>query len=159
MAGSATFLLPTRARPRTLFDVMAAFAPTVFASTPSLYAQLAHDFAELPAPRPKLMASVRHAVSGGEMLPIAGEKRMRDLFGVGVVHGFGAPEALSFVLSNTTEARRQLSVGRPLPGIEARVVGDDGEPVAAQEIGALELRGATFSGPLRTGDRFLVDGD
>ncbi|HEX8953020.1 MAG TPA: AMP-binding protein, partial [Polyangia bacterium] len=159
MAGAATFLLPTRARPRTLFDVMAAFAPTVFAATPSLYAQLAHDYAELPAPRPKLMATVRHAVSGGETLPIAVEKRVQELFGVELLHGFGVTEALSFVLSNTLAARRALSVGRPLPGIDARVVDDEGAPVAPMEIGALEVRGPTFAGPLKTGDRFLVDDD
>ncbi len=158
MAGAATFLLPTRARPRTLFDVMAAFAPTVFAATPSLYAQLAHDFAELPGPRPRLMASVRHAVSGGEMLPIAVEKRVRELFGVELLHGFGVTEALSFVLTNRPDAHRPLSVGRPLPGISARVVDETGRPLPPQEIGALELAGPGF-GPLRTGDRFLVDGD
>ena len=159
MAGAATFLLPTRARPRTLFDVMAAFSPTVFAATPSMYAQLAHDYAELPAPRPKLMATVRHAVSGGETLPIAVEKRVHELFGVELLHGFGVSDALSFILSNTRQERRALSVGRPLPGIEARVVGEDGAPVAPMEIGALEVRGPTFAGPLKTGDRFLVDDD
>jgi acyl-coenzyme A synthetase/AMP-(fatty) acid ligase len=131
----------------------------VFAATPSLYAQLAHDFSELPQPRPKLMASVRHAVSGGEMLPIAVEKRVRELFGVELLHGFGLTDALCFVLSNRPEARRQLSVGRPLDGIEARVLDDNGEPVPPQEIGALEVRGPTFDGPLKTGDRFLVDAD
>lgn len=159
MAGAATFLLPSRARPRTLFDVVAAFAPTVFAATPSLYAQLAHDYAELPPPRPKLMASVRHAVSGGETLPPAVAKRMHELFGVELLHGYGITDALSFVLSNTTTERRPLSVGRPLPGIEARVLDDAGAPVAPMEMGRLELRGPTFAGALETGDRFLVDAD
>ena len=159
MAGAATFLLPTRARPRTLFDVMAAFAPTVFAATPSLYAQLAHDYAELPAPRPKLMASVRHAVSGGETLPLAVEKRVHELFGAELLHGFGITDALSFILSNTLQERRSLSVGRPLPGIDARVLDEEGNPAAPKEIGALEVRGPTFTGALKTGDRFLVDDD
>lgn len=159
LAGAATFLLPSRARPRTLFDVMTAFAPTVFAATPSLYAQLAHDFAEMAPPRPKLMTSVRFAVSGGEMLPIAVGKRVRELFGVELLHGFGLTDALCFVLSNRPDARRHLSVGQPLPGISARVVGDDGEPVAPQEMGALEVCAPTLPAPLRTGDRFLVDGD
>ena len=158
-AGAATFVLPGRARPRTLFDVLAAFAPTVFAATPSLYAQLAHDFAELQPPRPRLMASVRHAVSGGEMLPIAVERRVRELFGVDLLHGFGLTDALGFVLSNRPQARRDLSVGTPLPGVEARVVDDQGMPVAAQEIGTLELRTPTLAAPLRPGDRFLVDSD
>ena len=36
---------PARTRPRTVFDVLAAFEPTLFAATPSLYGQLVHDFA------------------------------------------------------------------------------------------------------------------
>jgi benzoate-CoA ligase family protein len=159
MAGAATFLLPTRARPRTLFEMMAAFAPTIFAATPSLYAMLAHDYAELPAPRPKLMGTVRHAISGGETLPIAVEKRVHELFGVELLHGFGITEALSFVLSNTPTSRRALSVGRPLPGIEARVVDEAGVAVPPKEIGALEVTAPTFAGALRSGDRFLVDED
>src|SRR5262249_11181408 len=82
LAGAATFLLPGRARPRTLFDVLTAFNPTVFAATPSLYAQLCHDYAAISHPRPTLMGSVRFAVSGGEGLPIAVERRVRELFKV-----------------------------------------------------------------------------
>src|SRR5437868_2200526 len=55
IAGAATFLLPGRARPRTLFDVLTAFNPTLFAATPSLYAQLCHDYAAISHPRPTLM--------------------------------------------------------------------------------------------------------
>src|SRR5204862_8106547 len=99
-------------------------------------AQRAHGFSELPQPRPRLMASVRHAVSGGEMLPIAVERRVRELLGVELLHGFGVTAALGFVLPNRPEARRELSVGRPLPGVEARVVDDAGEPGAPRESGA-----------------------
>jgi benzoate-CoA ligase family protein len=159
LAGAATFLLPGRARPRTLFDVLTAFNPTIFAATPSLYAQLCHDYAAISHPRPTLMGSVRHAVSGGEALPIAVEKRTRELFKMELLHGFGVTDALGFVLSNRCDARRESSAGKPLPGIEARVVDDKGEPVKAQEIGALELRAPTLTQPLRTGDHFLVDGD
>lgn len=159
MAGAATFLLPGRARPRTLFDVLTAFNPTLFAATPSLYAQLCHDYAAISHPRPTLMGSVRHAVSGGEALPISVEKRVHQLFRVDLLHGFGVTDALGFVLSNRREARREASVGQPLPGIEARIVDGAGAQVAAQEIGALELRAPTLAQPLRTGDRFFVDGD
>jgi benzoate-CoA ligase family protein len=159
LAGAATFLLPGRARPRTLFDVLTAFNPTVFAATPSLYAQLCHDYAAISHPRPPLMSSVRVAVSGGEALPVAVEKRARELLGVDLLHGFGVTEALGFVFSNRRDARRDSSVGRPLDGVDARIVNPDGTPVAPQEIGILELRAPTLVEPLRTGDRFLVDGD
>lgn len=158
-AGAVTFLMPQRARPRALFDVLAAFQPTVLAATPSLWAQLANDYALLSSPRPQLMAAVRHAVSGGETLPLAVDKRVHELFGVELLHGFGLSDALSFVLSNRPGDRRALSVGKPLPGITARVVDDEGKACPAQEIGALELEAPTVTGKLRSGDRFLVDSD
>jgi O-succinylbenzoic acid--CoA ligase len=35
----------------------------------------------------------------------------------------------------------QRGVGRPLPGVELRLVGDDGAPVAAGEVGRITVRG------------------
>ncbi len=176
-AGAATFLLPARPRPRTIFDVMTAFKPTIFAATPSLYGQLIHDWRALTPPRPTCFESVRHAVSGGESLPSQLERRAQQTFGVELLHGFGITEALHFVLSNRPGTRRESSVGQPLPGVEARVVDDAGSPLAAQEIGSLEIRGPTVArgyfgdasgagahgafhdGWVRAGDRALVDAD
>jgi benzoate-CoA ligase len=173
LAGASTVLLPSRPRPRTIFDVMVAYRPTVFAATPSLYGQMVHDYEALAAPRPECFGAVRHAVSGGEALPGPLERRIGQAFGVQVLHGFGTTEALHFVFSNHPAARRAGSVGRVLHGIEARVVGDDGLPLAKEEIGLLELRGPTVAvgyfgsaaggafhdGWVRPGDRFFVDQD
>jgi len=163
-AGASTFLLPGRPRPRVLLDVMAAFRPTVFAAAPSLYGQLLHDWRGLSSPRPRPFSTVRVAVSGAEPLPPTLERRLRDELGVSLVHGFGVTEALSFVLTNRADARKEGSSGRPVDGIEARVVGDDGAPLPHLEIGALEVRGPTVAERdgaawLRVGDRFFVDDD
>jgi benzoate-CoA ligase len=161
-AGASTFLLPGRPRPRVLLDVMAAFRPTVFAAAPSLYGQLLHDWRGLSSPRPRPFSTVRVAVSGAEPLPPRLERRLRDELGVSLVHGFGVTEALSFVLSNRIDQRKEGSSGRPVDGIEARVVGSDGAALPLLEIGALEVRGPTVAGGgddgwLRVGDRFFVD--
>ncbi len=186
-AGASTFLLPARPRPRTLFDVMITFRPTVFAATPSLYAQMLHDYAALPAPRPRTFQTVRHAISGAEGLPAALAERIEKTFGVVPLHGFGVTEALHFVLSNRPGRARPASVGAPLHGVEARLVDESGAAVGAEQIGLLELRGPTVArayfradsvaasppsadepalasrilpgGWVRPGDRFLVDRD
>lgn len=56
-------------------------------------------------------------------------------------------------------ARRLPRLGPPLPGIEARVVGDDGTVLGAREVGIIELRGdsvtpgyLTVDGPVATQD-------
>ena len=177
--GASSYLLPARPRPRTLFDVMAAFRPTVFAATPSLYAQMVQDWGALPGQKPRCFQSVRHAISGAEGMPASLGKRVLDAFGVTPLHGFGVTEALHFVLSNRPGQTRASSVGTPLRGVETRVVDEAGHPVGTEEMGMLEIRGPTVAheyyrsskscaarpaalsqdGWLRLGDRFLVDGE
>jgi benzoate-CoA ligase family protein len=162
-------LLPARPRPRAVFDVMAACHPTIFGATPSLYGQMLYDYKQLQAPRPDYFASVRHSVSGGEPLPEPLARRFEQVFGKKLLHGFGATEALHFVLSNYPGKERDGSAGRVLPSMEARVVNASGQTLPPQEIGALELRGPQLAsgywgqpprdGWLRTGDRFFTDAD
>jgi benzoate-CoA ligase family protein len=169
LARGAGFLLPARPRPRAIFDVLSACRPTVFGATPSLYGQMLHDYKLLPAPRPDYFTSVRLAISGGEALPEALGRRFEEVFGKKLLHGFGATEALHFVLSNRPGEERHGSAGKPLPTVEARVVGPTGETLPPQEIGMLELKAPQVSrgywgqppreGWLRTGDRFFVDED
>ncbi len=65
-------------------------------------------------------------------------------------------------------ARRFPRLGPPLPGIEARVVGDDGRVLGEREVGAIQLRGdsvtpgyLTVDGPVATqdADGWLDTGD
>jgi benzoate-CoA ligase family protein len=176
--GASTFLLPARPRPRTLFDVMTTYRPTIFSATPSLYAQMLQDYDALSRPSPRYFQSVRHAISGAEGLPATLARRIEDRFGVVPLHGFGMTEALHFVLSNRPGAVRAASVGQPLHGVETRLVSGDGDAVPHEEIGLLELRGPSVArayfraagaageelpvgedGWIRPGDRFLMDRD
>ena len=174
-AGACTFLLPDRPRPRTVFDVMMMFKPTIFAASPSLYGQMVHDYRELGGVKPPCFESVRHAVSGAEGLPAPLELRVKETFGVDLLHGFGMTESMHFVLSNLPDARREGSAGIALPGVEARVVDDAGSPLPPHEIGSLEVRGPTVArgywghppggdaafhdGWIRPGDRCFADKD
>jgi malonyl-CoA/methylmalonyl-CoA synthetase len=59
--------------------------------------------------------------------------------------------------------RRAGTVGLPLPGVEVRVAGEDGRPLAAGEVGVLEVRGPNvFKGywrmPEKTAEEFRDDG-
>ena len=143
--GASSYLLPARPRPRTLFDVMAAFRPTVFAAAPSLYAQMIQDHRAIVEHRPNCFQSVRHAVSGAEGMPAPLAALIFETFGIAPLHGFGVTEALHFVMSNRVGDVRPGSVGRPLAGVEAQVVDEMGHSVGAEEMGLLELRGTTVA--------------
>ncbi len=187
LAGATALLFPERTRPRAVFEAMAQLRPTVFVAAPSLYAQMLHDVVELTAPRPEPFASVRAAVSGAEPLTAGLWRRVRDAFGVEILHGFGSTEALNFFLSFRPGMLRPGASGKLLDGFEARILDEQGRPVAVEEIGELEIRGPSVAsgywrggansgvrrappqerGPqvfreggwLHTGDRFFVDGE
>jgi benzoate-CoA ligase len=163
-AGCESLLLPVQPRSDEVFEVIAQHKPTVLCGTPSLYGQLARDAEgeKLERQPSKPLAGLRIAVSGGEGMPDKLVGRIRELLGTEVTVGYGLTELLSMVFADA----------RPLPGIEARVVDEDGTPVGADEIGTLELKSPSMfigywggnpvddafrDGWFTTRDRFLVD--
>ena len=171
-AGAESVLLPVQPRSDEVFEVIERFAPTVLCTTPSVYGQLARDVAGEGKSRP--LAGLRAAVSGGEGMPDKLIPRIRELLGTEVDVGYGLTELLQLVLAGKTGPAwdaRPGTCGSPLPGVEARIVDEDGLPVGADEIGTLELRaGSMFlgywnapdaadfhDGWFRTRDRFMVD--
>jgi benzoate-CoA ligase len=177
LAGAESILLPEQPRSEEIFEVIERWAPTVLCATPSVYGQLARDAAGLGRTRP--LAALRLAASGGEGMPEKLIGRIKDVLGTDVVVGYGLTELLQMVLAGRTDDRsgwdaRPGTCGKPLPGIEARVVDEDGVVVGADEIGTLQLRSpsllvgywgghhgdessTTADGWFATRDRFMVD--
>jgi 4-hydroxybenzoate-CoA ligase len=172
-----SLLFPAQAKSEPLFDALASFQPTVLFATPSVYAQLAHDAERLHKEKP--LAALRCAIAGAEGMPERLIPRIRAVLGTEVTVGYGLTEIFQFALagkSSDSGARAGVS-GKPLIGVQVRLVDEEGELVGAEEIGTLELQcgslfngywagqGATpgTSGELRadgwftTRDRFMVD--
>jgi benzoate-CoA ligase len=167
-AGAAAILLPGQPRSKDVLALVKQYAPTVMFATPSLYSQLLTDVTT-PAP----LAGLRACVSGAEWLPAVLAARIQARLGVEVLPGFGLTEAFHFVIATAAGKVRPGSTGVPVPGVQARVVDDEGKPVGPLDIGTLELctpsagvgywnrpeeTRATFRGAwLHTADRFMVD--
>jgi long-chain acyl-CoA synthetase len=95
-------------------------------------------------------AGVRFALSGSA--PLSAELIARfESVGVPLFEGYGLTEAAPVISLNLTPAGpdswadpKPGSVGRPLPGIEVRLVDSDGEVVEVGDLGLLEVRGANL---------------
>jgi benzoate-CoA ligase len=171
-AGGTSILLPGPPHPEHVFDIIERHRPTLFFSVPSNYAAL------LAHTRPGgdfNLSSIRHGVSAGESLPAAIFERFQARFGIEILDAIGSTEALHMFIANRPGFARPGSSGQIIPGMDARIVDDDGHPVPTGEIGNLHVRSDavcagywnqhektkdTIDGHwLRTGDKYRQDAE
>lgn len=103
---------------------------------------------QLPQATREHFASLRSVYSGGAPIPPSTVDRFRDRFGVYIHNIYGMTETSSGVIAvplgveaPVDEASGTLSVGVPLPGLDAQVVDASDRPVPPGEQGELVLRG------------------
>ncbi len=176
LAGAESLLLPEQPQSRVLLAAIERFRPDFFVTTPSIYGQLARDVEVAGAGPP--LATLRGAIASGEGMPEQLIGKIRGSLGVDVVVGYGLTEVMQLAIAGHVGSdERAGACGIALPGVDARVVDDDGRVVGADEIGTLQLRtpsictgywygpggaapdddGLGGDGWLTTRDRFLVD--
>ena len=118
---------------------------TVFTAVPTIYHRLIAAFdAAAAETRQAWSAGVRHLrlmMSGSAALPIRTLERWHDISGHTLLERYGMTE-IGMALSNPLHGeRRPGSVGTPLPGVEVRLVDDDGRAVPDGMPGELEVQG------------------
>ena len=133
---------------------------SLFFGVPTVWSRVAADPGSARALR-----GARLLVSGSAGLPVPVFVALSDLAGQGPVERYGMTETLITVSGRAAEDRRAGWVGRPLRGVETRLVGEDGQPVPAdgESVGELEtLTPTTMSGylnrPEETAAVFTADG-
>jgi benzoate-CoA ligase len=170
--GAQGVLYPHRPLPEAMFEVMQRHRPTIFFGVPTLYAAMLQV---KEAEKRYDLSSLRLCVSAGEALPEEIFKRWRERFGVEILDGIGTTEILHIFLSNRPGQSRPGSTGLVVPGYDARIVDDEGQPVPPGEIGNLRVKGdstmayywnqhektkATLFGEwIQTGDKYYQDKD
>jgi malonyl-CoA/methylmalonyl-CoA synthetase len=128
-------------RAEVLFD---EFRPTLFFGVPTVYVRLL----ELPDGAARRIGErARLFVSGSAPLPAPVFEAFRARFGHAILERYGMTETLMTIGNPYDGERRPGTVGRPLPGVEVRIVGADGREVPPGETGELLVRGpAVFRG-------------
>jgi len=151
---------------------------TLFMAVPTVYRRLVAAWEAAPAEARRAMSDacrrLRLMVSGSAALPVATLERWRELSGHVLLERYGMTE-LGMALSNPLHGvRRPGYVGRPLPGVEVRLVDGEGRAVPEGTPGEIEVRGpgvfleywgrpeatrtAFRDGWFRTGDTAVVEG-
>ena len=169
--GGTSILSDRRPDPNMTWEVIERFKPTIFFGVPTLYAA---QLQSLETATPDL-SSVRVCVSAGEALPADVFKRWKEKTGLTILDGIGSTEALHIFISNRLDDVRAGTSGRLVPSYEAKIVDENGNPVAAGESGQLYIKGGSTAryywdnpektaetmvdGWLNTGDTYIQDED
>ncbi len=169
--GATTILMAERPTPESVCERLVKHKPTIFYGVPTLYAFM---LASPDLPEAKDF-NFRVCTSAGEALPEELGKRWFERFGVHILDGIGSTEMLHVFLSNNPDDVRYGTTGKPVPGYELKLLGDDGEEVSVGEAGELVIKGptsaafywnnraktrGTFQGEwTRSGDKYILDED
>jgi malonyl-CoA/methylmalonyl-CoA synthetase len=118
---------------------------TLFMAVPTIYVKLIAAW-EAASPERRAVLSqacgkLRLMVSGSAALPVGTLERWKEISGHTLLERYGMTE-IGMALSNPLHGKRLPgSVGTPLPGVEVRLVDEDGKPVAPGAPGEIEVRG------------------
>jgi benzoate-CoA ligase len=168
--GASAVHVPGRITPEVAFQVISERRPTIFFGAPTLYAGML----ALPDAASRFdTSSLRLCVSAGEALPAELFNRWRDRFGVEILDGIGSTEILHIFISNRAGSVVPGSSGQLVPGYQALLLDEGGQPVPQGEIGNLLVAGdsicaqywnkhertkSTIVGPwIYTGDKYYQD--
>lgn len=130
----------------TITQRVAEGAYTVFMAVPTIYVKLI-EFLEAASPERREsvvngFARMRLMVSGSAALPASVHEKWTELTGQKLLERYGMTE-IGMGLSNPYDGeRRPGAVGQPLPGVEIRLVTEQGESIAAEATpGEIQVRG------------------
>lgn len=121
-----------------------SFQPTVFFAVPTIYVRLLGLAAETTR---EIGRAMRLFVSGSAPLPAHVHDAFRERFGHAILERYGMTETFMNVSNPYDGERRAGTVGFALPGVDVRIVGEDGTSAACEESGEVQVRGANvFAG-------------
>ncbi|GAA3980973.1 AMP-binding protein [Streptomyces marokkonensis] len=151
---------------------------TMLFGVPTMYHRIAEALPTDPE-LAKALAGARLLVSGSAALPVHDHERIAAATGRRVIERYGMTETLMNTSVRADGEPRAGTVGVPLPGVELRLVEEDGTPIAAldgESVGEIQVRGPnlfteylnrpdataaafTEDGFFRTGDMAVRDPD
>lgn len=122
-----------------LLELAARHSLTAVAGVPTMWNAMLH--ADTKVAREDL-ASLRLASSGGAALPLKIAKAFEERFGAQVLDGYGLSETTgATTFSSPDNPRKEMSVGRAVPGVDIAILDDNRQPLPPGENGEVAVAG------------------
>jgi acetyl-CoA synthetase len=151
LTGAAAVIHDGRFDPAERLDFVEALGVNVLCQAPTEYRMIVKRTALRP------LRALRRMVSAGEPLEAETIAAWRDATGLEAADGYGQTETGHISGNHVGVPVREGSMGKPLPGLDTRLVPADGTDDGAPAAGELQLRAAsspTFFSRYLDGKRF-----
>jgi benzoate-CoA ligase len=168
---AAAAIFPERSTAEKIFQMIEKYKPTILINVPTMI----NAMISMPGAKERDLSSIRFSTSAGEALPAELYYRWKDTFGSEVLDFIGSAELYHGYVSNRLDDVKPGSLGRVVPGYEAKIVDENGVEVPDGDVGILWVKGdsaglmywyayekskRTFQGEwVDTGDFFRRDSD
>ena len=136
-AGASVYYPDVRFSPETMVRKMRDNGITICYTAPTFYRQMAPYAKALGIP------SLRICVSAGEALPDATRQLWKESTGIEMLDGIGGTEVFHIYISSAGADVRAGSIGKVVPGYQAKVVDENDNEVPRGTVGRLAMIGPT----------------
>jgi long-chain acyl-CoA synthetase len=140
---SKLVVCPTIVPARPWLDLMCKHGVTLFAAVPQVYSVLAKEASGLKkwVLRWWYFRKVRICISGAAPLAKPVAEGFESAFGLPILEGYGLTETSPVATINSLGERRKGSVGRPIAGVQVKVVDDNETELPQGSEGEVCIRG------------------
>jgi len=140
---SATIMVEAP-QPNNLLTAIQKHRATCLFAAPVAYRGLISQISQFD------ISSLKRCVSAGEALPPATWDAWHRATGLKIIDGIGATEMMHIFISASGDGIRPGSTGKVLPGYDACILDESGQPMPLGSVGRLAVKGPT-------GCRYLDD--
>ena len=176
--GSKTLIVKSITPPKPWLQAMGREGVTIMIAVPQIYGVLAKEAKGLKKFFLKFwsLRRVRLCLSGAAPLGKTIVNHFHDSFGLHILEGYGLTETSPVLTIVPPDQRKHGSVGKPVPGVELRIIDEQGRHLPHGEEGEIVARGPnvtkgyhgnreateqlfTQDGWMKTGDIGVMDTD
>ncbi len=159
LSSGAHITLVPRFSTQSCLDVLNGEKISILQGAPMMFARLAKAIEQYKG----FKSSLRFIAVGGAPLDPALKAQVEAVFGITLHNGYGLTEASGTCWTRADQENPDCAVGPPNPGMEARILGPDNQPVVQGEEGELWIRGPCvmkgyYRMPERTSEVLTSDG-
>jgi long-chain acyl-CoA synthetase len=128
--GGGTMVLMPRFEPVAAAQLIQKHKVRLFAGVPTMYFALLNH----PEVTVEMLSSVDDCASGGAAMPMEVMNAFDKKFGTDILEGYGLSETSPVASFNPRGAKKVGSIGKPIWGVEFRLVDNDGKVVTEPNV-------------------------